>query len=273
MTDAVLGLGALQQWFLMATTHPVSVHDGLRGGMRLSAAPDLGAVIRAGSAETAQTRLEIYRRGYFARLTECLADDYSALRNALGAERFEAICHRYIVAHPSHEPNLNGFGRDLPMFVEQRAEELGAFAGELARLEWALVEVLHAPLPAALSVNDLAAIPPEQLGDVCFVASEALRLHSFEHSVNAYLQAFFEARAATLPTHEPCTVAIVRADYRIWRFTLSPAPATLLGRLVAGQPLGAALEGLDVTPDQIQLWFREWTTHGMFQRVASRTSG
>jgi hypothetical protein len=158
------------------------------------------------------------------------------------------------------------------MFVGQRTAELGAFAGELARLEWALVEVLHAAQPAALSVDDLATIPPEQLGEVCFVASEALRLHTFEHSVNAYLQAFFEGRTAALPAREPSTVAIVRADYRIWRFTLSPAAAALLGRLVAGQPLGAALDGLDVTPTQLQLWFREWTSHGMFQRVASRTS-
>ena len=70
---------------------------------------------------TAAERLAIYRDGYRARLVECLADDYPAVRHLLGAEAFEAIAHAYVDKHPSRSPNLNAFGRLMPAFLAAHA--------------------------------------------------------------------------------------------------------------------------------------------------------
>lgn len=273
MNDSALELPAFQQWFLAAITHPTPVGESLLDGVRLGAPPAVANLGRKSAAEMHEQGLEIYRRGYFSRLVECLADDYPALQHALGLEGFETLCHRYIVAYPSREPNLNGFGRHLPRFVEEQAPEVGRFAADLARLEWALVEVLHAPAPEAFSAEALAALANERLEHVQFTPSPALRLHTFAFPVNEFLQAFFDGRAPVAPDREPSTVAIVREGYRIWRFGLGPTAAVLLRRLVEGQPLGLALVGIDASVDQVHAWFREWTAHAFFQSATGEAPG
>ena len=261
-----LPLRAVQEWFVSVATHPESVHAGLDARARVVTPLDLERVVRPGPEETAQDRLEIYRHSYFSRLVECLADDYPALEHALGSEGFEQLCRAYIIAHPSREPNLNGFGRHLPGFAESRLPELGRFAGDLARLEWALVEVLHAPAPQAFSAAVLQSIPVDRLDAVRLVPSAALRVLSFEYPVNAFLQTFLDGQDPHVPSPKPASVAVVRKGYKIWRLELDPTAATLLRRLQS-ESLGRALDGIDASAERVQAWFHDWSLHGMFERV------
>ncbi len=267
-----LSLRALQKWFLLVTTDPESAAAGIRRHAGFLAPCDLDRVVLPHRTETAVEQLDIYQRSYFSRLIECLADDYPALEFALGDEAFSALCRGYVVAHPSGEPNLNGFGRYLPCFIEERQDDLGRFALDLARLEWALVEVLHARAPEPLAAGALEAVPQSDLAGVRFVASPAVRLLSFEFPANRFLQAFIQGGEPSMPNREPSATVVVRSGYKIWRFDLGPAPLTLLRRLVAGEPLGSALEGTTARPEQIREWFQQWTAHGVFERVVTNAS-
>jgi hypothetical protein len=264
-------LRGLEEWFVAAIIAPSE-----------SPALDAGAaqVLTKGPALDATERLDIYRYGYRARLVECLADDYPALQHALGEDAFERLCHAYIERHPSASPSLNAFGRHMELFCRTEAAPFDAkdFAADLAALEWALVEVLHAGTAPPLSPEALSAIAPDAWASARLAPSDAVRIVRSHHAVNAFFQAF---KADELPrwrdfAREPSATAVYRTDMTLWRMDLTPAMAGLLEALFAGRPLGEALEALDAglasaeaaeAERSVMAWFRAWVSAGFFARV------
>lgn len=227
------------------------------------------------SKMTARERLDVYRFGYKARLVECLEDDYEVLAATLGHEDFEALCHAYIDRHPSNLPNLNFYGRFMPAFAK---EHRGVFHGELAALEWALVEVLHSETSGPLDVSKLAALPPDQWAGARFTRSCALRIFDFEYPVNRYFQKrYVDEEDVPVPEKEASAVAVYRKDTRLWRMDLTPAMKSVLFPLVNGATFGEALANLEETitdaealthaAQNLMVWFREWTDAGFFAQV------
>ncbi len=269
-------LRAIEEWFVAAITAP-------HASDQLDA--DAARLLTRGPKLDAAGRLAIYRYGYRARLVECLADDYPALQFALGQEAFESLCLEYIERHPSSAPSLNFFGRHMARFLrdEARGEEadpfaLRGFAADLASLEWALVEVLHARVAERLSQEALAAIPIERWVEARLPSADAVRVLRFEYPVNAFFQAFKNdlSPSATIVSSNRSATAVYRTDMTLWRMDLTPAMATLLESLFAGRSLGAALETLEdgLTADDaaeaernVMAWFREWVAAGFFAGV------
>jgi|CZKU01.1.fsa_nt_gi hypothetical protein len=235
--------------------------------------------LTAGPRMTALERLEIYRRSYHARLVDCLVDDYPAVQHALVDAPFEALCRDYIAAFPSTGPNLNHFGRRMSAFVAERAPEpfpLRAFAADLAALEWAIVEVIHAPGASPLTLEGLRDVPPDAWGELRFEATPAFRLLRFGHPVNEYFQAFRDGESPSIPGGAPSATVVYRSESTMWRMDLTEPMAQVLSALVAGEPLGEALaraEGSLSHLDEAELaarvtaWFREWVAHGLFVRA------
>jgi hypothetical protein len=274
----VSDLRARQLWFHELVTHE---GEGLEGAIAaaearspLGAGGGLGRVLRSGAGLSAEGGVAIYRRAYWSRLVDCLADDYPALQYAIGDDAFDALARDYAAQHPSRSPNLNAFGRHLAGFCRARPEPWAAFAAELAELEWALVEVLHAPLPPPLPPDALTALPPERWPGVRLRPSRALRLLRFAYPVDAFLQAFREGREPARPGEAPSATAVYRQGPRLWRQALTPAMADLLGALVAGQTLGEAIGALErgfaergESADAgraIMQWFQGWVAAGFF---------
>lgn len=262
-----LTLDTAQRWFLGVITHPDSVAGGLESEANRIPPADLERVVRKTQAASALERLEIYHSSYLSRLEECLADDYSAVKFALGDAAFQALCHAYVKEHPSRHPSLNQFGSRLPEFALERVAEVGPFLVELARLEWALVEVVHARSTEGFTVPDLARLPPDALGEVRFEPSAAARLLAFEYPANDYLQAYLDDREPEIPGPSPSSLLVVRRGTRNRRIQLESVQAAVLGRLLSGDSLGSALFG--VTSDQAAVgdWFRSWTEYGVFAGV------
>ena len=260
-------LQQLQTWFLDVTTHPESAAAGVESRADLVSEAELPRLIRASDAESPLQRLGIYHRGYFSRHVECLADDYPALQFAVGDDDFRDICKRYAIAHPSHHPSLNGFGRHLPGFLRDAGLGNTVFLSELAQLEWSLVESLHARAPEPIAAAAIARIPAEHLAQLCFSVSDSFRLLDSTYPVNAYLQAYYDEEQPRIPDPQASHVAVVRAGTTVWRFDLDGVQALLLSRLSQGRPLGVALDGIVATPGAIQTWFNEWTSHGLFASV------
>jgi hypothetical protein len=247
----VTDLRRLQLWFHELVT---AEGEGLAAALAAAEAKaplgrgeggNVGRVLRSSASLPAERGVAIYRHAYRARLVECLVDDYPTLQHALGPEAFEGLAHDYLTQHPSRSPNLNGFGRHLPAFCRARPEPWAGFAADLAALEWALVEVLHAPSLSPLPAAELAGVPAERWPEVRFRASRGLRLLRFSYPVNAYLQAFRDELSPTLPEASPSATAVYRQGPRLWRQGLTPPMAEVLGALVEGRPLGEALARLE----------------------------
>jgi hypothetical protein len=255
----------VQTWMCDAITRPLDEGD----------TRDAEGVVTASARLSANDRLDLYRWGYHARLVECLADDYPALQHFLGEPEFEAMCHRYIAAHPSRSPSLNAFGRQMPEFA--RTAPFGAFASELARLEWALVEMIHAPPAPVLVLEELQAIAPEAWARARLPPSETVRVLRFEHAVNRYLQAFRDGDAPSVPEARASATAVYRRGFVVWRMDLTPSMTGLLDALFAGATLGDALatlarhaedrDALEESERNVMVWFREWVAGGFFARI------
>lgn len=132
---------------------------------------------------TRDERLSVYRNAYGLRLTEFLAHDYGKLRTYLGDVRFRDMAQRYIEAYPSDQPNARWFSRHLPEFLgtSQHYEHQPEIA-ELARLERALNDAFDGPDEPVCTMADLAAVEPEQFGNVSFLIASTV--HRFGVTTN-----------------------------------------------------------------------------------------
>ena len=80
--------------------------------------PAAGALVNDSSRLSAEQHLGIYRRGYIARLRECMKNQFSALNYALGDKLFQMFADEYLGAHPSVSYTLSELGRKFPDFLE-----------------------------------------------------------------------------------------------------------------------------------------------------------
>lgn len=267
-------LRAKQVWFAGAIMSPAAEQ----------ADADVTTILTEGPRLSASERLDVYRRAYVARLVECLADDYPSVKAALGEQCFESLCRAYVARHPSTSPNLNAYGRTMADFCREQsgsadlwsAGATPAFAADLATLEWAMVEVIHAPSSATLTPSGLAQVPVERWADARLGMVPALRLLRFGHPVNAYLQALRQGEAPAVPGAAPSAVAVYRSGATIWRMDLSEPMFDLLRSLASGETLGTSLERAaarfeDVDEagavGRVMDWFREWVSSGLFSRI------
>ena len=240
-------------------------------------------IVSDGHSLSARERLEIYCYGYRARLVDCLLDDYPAVAATLGEAAFEELCHAYVERHPSSSPSLNAFGRHMAAFLLEVSlppehADSRRFLSELAILEWALVEVIHAETPPPLDLSALQALPPEAWGTAHFEPSQASRFLRFTYPVNRYFQDRRVREEETqVPAPSTSATVVWRHGLRVWRMDLTPAMAHVLEALLARVPIGAALSKLGVDESDpaaiaeaersVMVWFREWVSSGLFLRL------
>ena len=274
-------LAELESWLVTVSCENAGVSAGIRRAAELhsvgvESVAELETLVTPGPHLSALERLAIYNDGYFARLVECLADDYQALAHALGAAEFERLARAYIALHPSGSPSLNAYGAGMASYLATRSEPWAPFAHDLARLEWALVEVIHAEVAERLEPDALARVRPEDWPRARLVASPALCVLAFSYPVNRFYQAFRDGGQPEMPQPEPSAVVVQRSGLSLYRLGLEPAMRLLLEPLVAGRTLGEALAALErgLSPAELLIaqarlaeWFGEWIASGFFSAL------
>ncbi len=133
-----------QQWMMAAITAPGGLPQGLARA-RDACGWEIGEVIEAPAGISPQGRLDIYARGYWLRLIDCLKADYPALRRLLGETLFDFFARAYLDQHPSQSFSLYGLGDGFPQFLRrsQSAAARDAAGGKL-RLPWELARIEQA---------------------------------------------------------------------------------------------------------------------------------
>ena len=228
--------------------------------------------VLGGAAVPAAIGLEVYRHAYRARLRDCLADDFSAVQQVLGEAAFAVVADAYISELPPSASTLNRYGAAFPTWLQGAAKRLAVarrvYVGQLAHLEWALVEAIHAPLSPTVTRGALAKLAPEGWVAARLTPVPSLRLVRCTWSINAAYAAHLNARSL-VPQRCPGAVVVVRRAAGLRRHQLGAVEARLLGALCAGVPLGRALAG--IAPEQastVQAAFAHWLASGFFSHIS-----
>lgn len=266
-------LDDLQRWFQTVVTHPAGVQQ---------AATDLNDLLTASSQQSAEDRVAVYARSYWARLLECLREEHPLVRAAVGDAAFDALAVGYLQACPSTSYTLAQLGERFAAYLAEHRpdDDFSAAVVELARLERNINEVFDlagGETLGFLGPDDLAAVPVERRADVRLAPLPTFRLLSFEHDVNDwYTRLRAAAGEVQLPARRPSYVALSRREFIIRRHPLSAIQAALLQAISDGAPLGDAIAiaveqhpaDLDELAASLQTWFAAWAAAGFFRGIA-----
>jgi hypothetical protein len=279
----------LQRWVQEVITNP----DGISAGVESESArqeidisgSQIEQVVEPSSRLGSAERLAVYGNAYFARLVECLGEEFPATCFALGEDTFQTFAFGYIKNRPSTSYSLGFLGERFPQYlIDTRPTDVPQpgwpdFLIDLATLERTYAEVFDGPGPehlGTLQPEDLQAIPPELVSEIRFVPVPSLRLMEARFPVHEYVTAVRRDRSPEIPLPAETLLVITRRDFVVRRGTVSPAEFQLLRAILDGNTLGAAIELAaqelpagtdDEFAASLSKWFQHWATAGWFLRV------
>lgn len=180
--------------------------------------PDSTEWISASGRAAPEIQLSIYTHAYHSRLIEVLENDYPAIMNAIGEDRFNQLAYDYIETHPSHYFSLRDFGRKLPVFIADLVQKQKDYQGmhwlyELSLFEWTLGDAFDAADDRLFSEQDMAAIPAEDWPELEFVIHPSVQRLDLEWNITEMWLA--------LTTDEPLQINALHdtssSPWLIWR--------------------------------------------------------
>jgi hypothetical protein len=282
-------LDAIQRWMQTVIMNPQGVHAGVESEAARQVI-DLGAeavdgVVTRSRSLTALERLDIYHRAYFARLIECLRDEFPVLLHALGDEAFDAFALAYLQQYPSRSYTLNLLGSRFPQYLEETrptqegdAPNWPDFLIDLATLELTFGEVFDGPGVEGkplLSVEKLQGLDAETWLDSRLIPVPCLRLLSARFPVNKYYRAVRKKKEPPIPAPHPTYLAVTRRQYVVRHYQFPRLQHLLLSALATGRTVGDAIQATVAAagpmrsrlPGLLHQWFRNWAAEGFFLTI------
>jgi hypothetical protein len=275
------GLQILEEWMLTTITHPHGVLAGTFAASGQCSIPSLTSIIHATTEWSAEDRVGVYWNAYFARLQDCLHEDFPVLRQAVGDAVFDEFAFEYLQIHPPTSYTLCRLGSQFPAFLkasrpprEREAPDWADFIADLAAFEWTLSEVFDGPGLEQLeicSATGLNSVSPDRLLDVKVVCAPCLRLENYRFPVHRFHAALKSGDTPDWPKPQASFVAVTRRAFTVQHHTLNENEFTLLQRLMVGDSLGLALEHVcganqvlvAEVRTHIASWFQSWMQTGL----------
>ena len=270
-------LASLQRWMQAVVVHPGTTDEALRSKaatVHLNAGR-LETVLLPSPTLTAAQRIAIYQEMYPLRMRDALSSDYPGLEHFLG-DRFWDFVTAYTKAHPSMGYTLNRLGDHVPAFLaRQKTLKPQGFLADLARLELAITESFDASHEEPMRAAEFEACPKETLAKSVLQTSPSLRLVSLGWNAGAYLDTLRDDdHRHPKPRRATSLLAVVRRDYSVFRFDLTPPAFAVLSDLQSGHTVGHVVErGMArrqprrAAAEDFGNWFRDWAAQGVFTGI------
>ncbi|MDA8052052.1 MAG: DNA-binding domain-containing protein [Rhodospirillales bacterium] len=232
--------------------------------------PELLAGIIEGAVPAA-ARLGVYRNNVLGNLTGALRLTFPAVERLVGPAFFAAAAAHFIAAEPPAGADLYEYGATFPSFLETFAPARAlAWLPDVARLEWAVNNALHAPVAPALDAAALAVVPEARHPDLRFVAHPSLSLLHLTYPARAIWEALLtadaQARESLLAAIDPAmpgsALAILHNSEGLTLLDLSEHAFALARALLSGQILAEAL--VDASPETAPALLGGFLTQGFF---------
>lgn len=185
-------------------------------------------------------RLDIYADMYFYRLRDCLQEDFAAVHAAIGAEGFHNLITDYLLAHPPAHFSLRQAGRHLPTFINTHPVAAPwPFLGQLAALEWAVLDAFDAPDAMPLEITALQDLPADEWPELRFDLTPSLQRLHVDWRVDEILQCVQNGAvpvvAAAAAVAAPTWLRVWRQDLRVFHRPIDAAEAAALEALLKGE--------------------------------------
>jgi len=300
--DSTRDLADLQRAVWGLVSQPLTASNRMRPRTRegRSTAAAVGEIVKPNDRLTAFERLEIYNRMYWFRVLDSLYEDCPGLRAVLGDRKFMRLAEAYLQKYPSRSYTLRNLPSRLEQFISEEprwTRPHTALCRDLARFEWAQVEVYDGAARPLFTVADLRGARPDR---VRLALQPYLQLVEVNYPVDDFLIAIKKreallrgdasnaptgvrtrkSRAVPRPRRQRCAIAVHRLEGRIYFKRLEPAACRVLLAIRSGRPLAQALaaglpaRGRGAGPAmaaKVQGWFATWMQLGWFcQRVTPR---
>ncbi len=261
------------------------------------AAAALEQTVRSDGKLSAIGRLEVYANAYFYRIRDCLEGDFGALHAAMGGDRFHNLATAYLIAFPPRHPSLRFAGDRLAEFITAH-ETAAPFRsnpdglGDLAHLEWAIVEAFDAADAEVVSRDELASIDPALWVDLRFVFQPALVRLDLDYPVHRFRLAWdAQQRDDPEPNHDDALedalaelasfergfhpILVWRSDERVSYRGLEPVEAACLDIALAGDSFGTLCEylasevGDGEAPNHAAALLARWQADGLIRGLSA----
>jgi hypothetical protein len=224
----------------------------------------------------AKTRLAIYHDGYYIRLTECLTVNFPTLYLYLGTAEFNTMSRCYIDAHASSFRSIRWYGDSLSAFLAQYYDKPYVFLAELADFEWKMTLAFDAADAPALSIEEMAAVPPDAWVELSFKLHPSVqRVHYMWNTVPLW-QALSADKEIPLMDSESDGKSwlLWRAQDDVVQFcSLSKEEAWMLDGIKQGLTFAALCEGLCqwIDADKVAMtaasYLKNWIQKGILSQL------
>ena len=218
---------------------------------------ELARVVTSTGRLSAAERVHIYAGMYFGRIVEALGEDFPKVAAVVGADTFADLVRDYLADHPSTEPSIRHIGGAFPAFLKGHTPE---YLGDLARLEWARLDVFDSPDAVPLTLDELRRIPAARWPALGFALVPACARIVLDWPVHR----LWADPKATLVA-EPTALRIWREDFIVSQCVMDAGEMAALERLAAGEPFAAVCEAFDDPVEAGALLLR-WIEDGIIAR-------
>jgi hypothetical protein len=185
--------------------------------------------------------VNVYNNAYFFRLRDVMAEATPALLHAIGSDVYTQMALGYFAAHPSTSYNVKYLGAHLADYLRGCDESWHGdldndVLADLAALEIARFDIFdELDGDAAVGVEALAAVPPEQWSDARFTFRPAMRVLDTTHDVWDLWQAGENGdEQLPLPAREAEALLVYRTDDGVFHERLTAEGRRLIGALAGG---------------------------------------
>jgi hypothetical protein len=222
-------------------------------------------------------QLDVYRQQFWLRHVDALKEDFVSVHHLLGEGGFEALCERYIAAHPPTSFTLRDLGDRFAEFLDATEPyRSDALLIDCARLEWAFVEAFDASDAPPLDTQAIATAPEDAWAGARVVLHPSVQSLRLSHPAHLYRAQVREGADPPRPEPMRTCVVVYRGAEKLLYIAIEPLASLLLDLLAAGTPLAPACESVakdagianasELEP-RVGAWFQAWTGYGWISRV------
>ncbi len=222
-------------------------------------------IIPAGKL-TINEALQVYKDGYFARLTEALGQTFEATWRVMGDEDFFQACKKYIQRNPSKFYDLSDYGANLPKFLSKKSKLLG----DLAQFEWIFKNIFHKNPPKLKNnkpVNLFASL--KRAPDIKLTFIDACEI--FESKFRVYdlwkLRDQEEADVDWQKIKTPQWLIVYKRETQIYILEISKKTHQILTYLKANKSLTQSVTKSNATTEEVIALFKQLSETQIISKV------